>query len=123
MGEQEISKEAGGQLLDRLMKESTLVLAVFVSETGAITSLYGFINSITAEGGILVSSSVETTPTSSTISASIGNPVGAGCKFAIEKAPDDKLELRYGTTTLVVRRLGMIKERVVIIFNAKSAVD
>jgi hypothetical protein len=114
----DISAEAAGLLLDHLMKDAIPVLAVFTSESGAVSKLYGFVDSISAQAGILISSTQGTPSISSTIAAPIGNPAGTGCRFSLEDAPDAELKLKYGDTCLVVHRSG---EVLMIFFTAKPA--
>lgn len=121
MAEKEISLQSAAQLLNQLMKGTIPVLAVFVSESGATAKLYGFVNSITADPGLVISSSSDTPSISSTISAPIGNPAGSGCTFFLGSAPDEHLELKYGDTVFVMRRQGMTTERLMLFFTAKPS--
>jgi hypothetical protein len=100
------------------MKESIPVLAVYASNTGAVAKLYGFVESITAAAGIIVSSSQGMPEVSSSIASPIGTPAATGCRFSLESAPNTDLELKYGDTALIVRRQ---QERFMLFFTAKPA--
>ena len=95
-----MTREAAGLLLDQLMKRAIPILAVLVSESGAVSHVYGFVDSITAKSGLIVSSSQGMPSMSSYIAAPLGTPAGAGCRFSMEKAPDDALKLKYGDSAL-----------------------
>jgi hypothetical protein len=119
MDEKEISLQSAALLLDQLMKRTIPVVGVFVSESGAVAKLYGFVSSIRADPGLVISSSADTPSMSSTISVPIGNPAGAGCTFSLGSAPDEPMELKYGDTVFVVRRHGMKTEKLMLFFTAK----
>ena len=118
MDDREISSDEAGQLLDRLMKKSIPVLAVLLSESGAVSHVYGFVDSITAKSGLIVSSTQQMPSMSSYIAAPIGNPAGAGCRFSLENAPNERLELTYGDSALNVRLPS--GARLTIFFTSKT---
>ena len=102
MSKNEISLAEAGRRLNKLMAESIPILAFFVSESGADAHLYGFVDSITAEGGLVISSTQGMPSVSSTISVPIGDPVGTGCKFVLGNATDADFALQFGDTALGV---------------------
>ncbi len=103
MPKTEISLQHAGELLNELMKGSIPVLGFFVSESRATASIYGFVDSISAEAGIVIARSQGMPSMSSMLSVPIGNPAGLTCKFYVENAPDEHLEMKYGDTVLIVR--------------------
>jgi len=103
MSKNEISLDEAGRLLYKLMTESIPVLAFFVSESGADTHLYGFVDSITDELGLVISSTQGAPSISSTLGVPMGNPVGTGCRFSLGSATNEDLALKFGNTALSVR--------------------
>jgi hypothetical protein len=103
MNEKEISSQEAGLLLQHLMKGAIPVLAFFTSGDGVIARLYGFVDSITAEAGLLISATQGMPAMSSMLAVPIGTPAGTGCGFFLAKAPDERLEMKYGDTALIVR--------------------
>lgn len=99
----EIPLETAALLLNNLMTGAIPVLAVFISENGVGMKLYGHVDSITTDVGVVVSASQAMPSMSSSLTVPIGKPVGSGCRFFVGTAPDDDLKLKYGDTVLSVR--------------------
>jgi hypothetical protein len=97
-------------MVDKLMTESTPVKAVFISESGSIASLYGFVDSIGVDLGLVISSTQGAPSVSSTISVPLGDPVGAECAFSMGTTDDpdvpweerERVALEMGNTALAV---------------------
>ncbi len=83
----EISLDEVGLLVDKLMRESVPVVAFFASKDGVQVKLRGFVDSVTAEVGLVVAAKQGSAP--GYLSVPVGNPVGSGCKFSY----GDKREL------------------------------
>jgi len=102
-------------VLTALLNDSTPVLAVLISASHDLTKVYGFVDSITEEAGLVVCTSQGTPSMSSAVvSVSIED-----CKFSMGTAPDEAAELKYGDTSLHVHLPS--GARLTLFFTAKPS--
>jgi hypothetical protein len=109
MDPNEVSLLEASDLLTKLLTESIPVLAFYKSADGSETILRGFVDSITAEAGLLVSGVKGEPGASSTLSVPLpGDRLGADCRFGyedkrvIEESRREGLAAKYGDTALVI---------------------
>lgn len=108
MSDNKISRDDAALLLNKLLTESTPVVAWCKSGDGPSVVLRGFVDSITFDG--LVISSVKGKPgTSSHLTVPLpGTPLGSECTFLfgdkreIEESTREELASKYGDAALVV---------------------
>jgi hypothetical protein len=96
----EISVVEFVRMVNKLMTESIPVKAVFISESGAIASVYGFVDSISVDLGLVISATQGMPSLSSSISVPMGNPVGAECAFSMGTEEREDVALEMGDTAL-----------------------
>jgi hypothetical protein len=104
-----ISRDEAALLLSKLLNESTPVVAWFTSKNGPTVVLRGFVESITFENGLLISSVRGRPGTSSTLVVPLpGDPLGSECSFMfgdkreIEDSRREELANKYGDAALIV---------------------
>ena len=91
------------------MTESIPVVAFHKAADGSETILRGFVDSITAEAGLLISGAKGEPGASSTLSVPLpGDHLGVDCRFGygdkreIEESRREELAAKYGDTVLAI---------------------
>ena len=99
MSDNKISRDDAALLLNKLLTESTPVVALCKSGDGPSVVLPGFVDSITFENGLVISSVKGKPATSSHVTVPLpGTPLGSACTFMFGDRRHEK-NLRANTVT------------------------
>lgn len=107
MSKNEISLDEARLLILKLIEESIPVVAYYI-RNGVQAKVRGFVNSVSAEVGLVVVAKQDSTPVGY-LAVPIGAPAGEGCRFRY----GDKRELPEATRDEWAEKLG---EAVLIIY-------
>src|SRR5580704_9968376 len=104
MSKNVISWDEADLLINKLINESIPVVAFFVAADGAHTTLRGFVDSATAEAGLVVCSTQGNPSAGSRLRVPIteGGEFAFGDKREMPKASREELAAQYGEAMLVL---------------------
>jgi hypothetical protein len=103
MSKNAISWDEAGLLINKLMKESSPVLAFLVTPDGAHSKLYGFVDSATFDVGLVISAKQGSPSTSSTLKVPIaGGEFLYGDKREMAEDIREELAAKYGEAVLML---------------------